>query len=175
WEGILACSPVIVWNSDVDGNDNEDDVEAINSHIDDLDSYSELISGKMKRNNNMRTNVKNLLDIVTEYIRLVQKQISDTTLKYINCFLVHQVFDFIKTELMIKLLNSPNKQMLHHDKVLACKSFLVSNWLSKHRILVLPQPAYSPDLGYLTLPSVEEPMFLKCSENCLEYLAKRCL
>ncbi|GBM74474.1 hypothetical protein AVEN_69476-1 [Araneus ventricosus] len=112
WEGGLACSPVIVWNSDVDGNDNEDYVEAINSHTDDLDSYSELISGKMKRNNNMRTNAKNLLGIVTEYIRLVQKQISDTTLKYINCFLVHQVFDFIKTALMIKLLNSPNKNSI---------------------------------------------------------------
>ncbi|XP_055936442.1 dynamin-like [Argiope bruennichi] len=116
WESGLPCKPVIVWNSNADESDDEikeeDNAIAVNNHADDLDSLSDLISGKMKRNNNMKSNSKNMADIVTEYIRLVQKQIADTTLKYINCFLVHQVFDFIKTELMIKLLNSSNKDSI---------------------------------------------------------------
>ncbi|CAL1267493.1 unnamed protein product [Larinioides sclopetarius] len=108
WKEGLVCSPVAMWNSDED----EGNVEATNTCTDDLDSLSEMISGKMKRNKNMRTNSENLADITTEYIHLVQKQLADTTLKYINCFLVNQVFDFIKTDLMIKLLNSPNKDSI---------------------------------------------------------------
>lgn len=107
----LPCSPVKVWDSSTEGNDVEGEVKDDNSRID-LNSYSQLISRKMKRNKNMGTNAGNLLDIVKEYICLVQKQIADASLKYINCFLVHQVYDCMKTELIIQLLNSPNKEMI---------------------------------------------------------------
>ncbi|PRD36226.1 UNVERIFIED_CONTAM: hypothetical protein NCL1_09242 [Trichonephila clavipes] len=44
----------------------------------------------MKENDNAKGNSQILSDMIEKYILLVQKQIADTTYKYINVFLVHK-------------------------------------------------------------------------------------
>ncbi|GIX85494.1 GED domain-containing protein [Caerostris darwini] len=128
WKEGLTCSPVKIWNSgETEENSSEENLlsseensedsvaEVLNSTFNDstdFHSFSQSISMKMKENNNAKENSKNLARILKDYIRLVQKQVADTTIKYINCFLVNHVFEFIKIELIIKLLHSSNKSSI---------------------------------------------------------------
>ncbi|GIY66189.1 dynamin-2, partial [Caerostris extrusa] len=125
WKEGLTCSPVKIWNSgETEENSSEENLlsleensedsvaEVLNSTFNDstdFHSFSQSISMKMRENNNAKENSKNLASILKDYIRLVQKQVADTTIKYINCFLVNHVFEFIKIELIIKLSHSSNK------------------------------------------------------------------
>ncbi|GFT55312.1 dynamin-2 [Nephila pilipes] len=115
WEGHFPCSPVRVWiseNEDEDETDNEMEALSNSNSNDSLNSLSESVSMKMMKNANAKQNSKILSDIIENYITLVQKQIADTTFKYVNCFLVKKVYDFIKSGLIIKLMNFSGKDSI---------------------------------------------------------------
>ncbi|GFY48912.1 dynamin-2 [Trichonephila inaurata madagascariensis] len=104
-ESNVACSPVKVWSFEDD-----EDMEPTG-----LSSFSKFISVKMKENENAKGNSQILSDMIEKYISLVQKQIADTTYKYINVFLVHKVSDFIRKELIINLMNFSGKDIIMQE------------------------------------------------------------
>ncbi|GFT92929.1 GED domain-containing protein [Trichonephila clavipes] len=110
-ESNVACSPVKVWSFE---NEDEDE-EPTTSEDGSLSSFSRLISVKMKENDNAKGNSQILSDMIEKYILLVQKQIADTTYKYINVFLVHKIYDFIRKELIINLMNYSGKDSIMQE------------------------------------------------------------
>ncbi|GBN50115.1 hypothetical protein AVEN_238827-1 [Araneus ventricosus] len=70
--------------------------------------------------------------------------------------------------------------ILHHNKAPVHRSLLVSNYLSKHHVSTLPQPARSPDLApcdYLPMKNCfswnDSQVAKKCSCEGLEKVTKR--
>ncbi|GFQ66180.1 GED domain-containing protein [Trichonephila clavata] len=122
WESNFSCSHVKVWSFEDDENnesttsvDYDEDVEPTTSIDDGLSSFSKLISVKMMGNDNAKKNSQTLSDMIEKYILLVQKQIADTTYKYINVFLVHRVCDFIRKDLIINLMNFSGKDVIMQE------------------------------------------------------------
>ncbi|GIY51744.1 dynamin-1 [Caerostris darwini] len=69
----------------------------------------------LMRNGGMQQKVQYLKLVITKYIEIVQKQISDLTVKYIVCFLVKKVLDYIREDLVLTLLASSNFESLTED------------------------------------------------------------
>ncbi|GIY03883.1 dynamin-1 [Caerostris extrusa] len=69
----------------------------------------------LMRNLSMQQKVQYLKLVTTKYIEIVQKQISDLTVKYIVCFLVKKVLDYIREDLVLTLLASSNFESLTED------------------------------------------------------------
>ncbi|KAG8186534.1 hypothetical protein JTE90_023960 [Oedothorax gibbosus] len=109
-DGIL-CNPVKIWKA-FNELINDDEKEEIGKSDVDLSTSVEYISGQLVKNTSAKENSKILSDIVVEYMQLIQKQIGDVTIKYIMCFLVKKVSEFIKTCLLVKLMASDNLKSL---------------------------------------------------------------
>ncbi|GIX78539.1 dynamin [Caerostris darwini] len=71
-----------------------------------LERNSTRLVDTLMRNGGMQQKVQYLKLVITKYIEIVQKQISDLTVKYIVCFLVKKVLDYIREDLVLTLLAS---------------------------------------------------------------------
>ncbi|KAG8178009.1 hypothetical protein JTE90_004489, partial [Oedothorax gibbosus] len=111
-EGIL-CNPVKIWKAF--GELNKDGEEEIANSDVDLSTSAEYISDQLVKNTPAKGNSKILSEIVVEYMQIIQKQIVDVTIKYIMCFLVKKVSEFVKTSLLVKLLSSDNLKSLMEE------------------------------------------------------------
>ncbi|XP_035212008.1 uncharacterized protein LOC118186099 isoform X3 [Stegodyphus dumicola] len=64
------------------------------------------LTSKLMENESIQQKVQYITIIIMKYLEIVQKQVSDTAIKYIVFFLIKKVLDFIKKELVPTLVDS---------------------------------------------------------------------
>ncbi|GIY20711.1 dynamin, partial [Caerostris extrusa] len=82
---------------------------------DGLNSKAKDLVQVLMNNGHMQKKVQYLMLVMTKYMEIIQKQITDLTIKYILCFLVRKVLDYIKIDLVPTLLDSANFSSLSED------------------------------------------------------------
>ncbi|KAF8771657.1 Dynamin-1 like protein [Argiope bruennichi] len=88
----------------------------INNGIGDgLQGRSNNLKDILMANDSTQKKVQYLMLLITKYLEIVQKQISDVAIKYILCFLVKKVLEYIKTDLIPTLLEAANFTSLTED------------------------------------------------------------
>lgn len=69
----------------------------------------------IEANKSAKANASTLAKIIERYMNIQQKHIEDTTFKYILYFLVKKVMDFVKGNLLAKMLISVDKDIIAKD------------------------------------------------------------
>ncbi|GFS95414.1 dynamin-2, partial [Nephila pilipes] len=93
----------------------EPPLAADNSSDSGLTERSKYLVKILMQNESTQKKVQFLMLVMTKYMEIVQKQIADLTIKYILCFLVKKVLDYIKIDLVPTLLELSNFASLTED------------------------------------------------------------
>ncbi|GIY02883.1 dynamin-1, partial [Caerostris darwini] len=86
---------------------------------DGLNSKTKHLVNVLMQNESTKKKVQYLTLVMTKYMEIIHKQISDLTIKYILCFMVKKVLDYIRESLVPTLLGLPN--------------FVHKGWITKYR------------------------------------------
>ncbi|KAF8771658.1 Dynamin-1 like protein [Argiope bruennichi] len=111
---VPAVGPTKVWHS-VSEEDTLPSTSIENGVDDGLESKTKNLLKILMENESTKKKVQYLTLVMTKYLEIVQKQISDLTVKYILCFLVKKVLDYIKDDLVPTLLDLSNFASLTED------------------------------------------------------------
>ncbi|XP_055952204.1 dynamin-2-like [Argiope bruennichi] len=111
---VPAVGPTKVWHS-VSEEDTLPSTSIENGVGDGLESKTKNLLKILMENESTKKKVQYLTLVMTKYLEIVQKQISDLTVKYILCFLVKKVLDYIKDDLVPTLLDLSNFASLTED------------------------------------------------------------
>ncbi|XP_035212007.1 dynamin-1-like isoform X2 [Stegodyphus dumicola] len=85
------------------------------------------LTSKLMENESIQQKVQYITIIIMKYLEIVQKQVSDTAIKYIVFFLIKKVLDFIKKELVPTLVDSGHmisRNMFQVDYSVAFAKFI---------------------------------------------------
>lgn len=122
---LSVCDPVVpavgpskVWDATAASKKDEDGITLLdveNSTGDGLSEKSKHLVRVLMQNESTQKKVQYLMLVMTKYMEIVQKQMADLTVKYILCFLVKKVLDYMKIDLMPTLLELSNFSSLTDD------------------------------------------------------------
>ncbi|GFR30556.1 dynamin-2 [Trichonephila clavata] len=112
---VPAVGPTKVWVITDSSKGAAAEHELNNSAGDGLSERSKQLVKVLMQNESTQKKVQYLMLVMTKYMEIVQKQIADLTIKYILCFLVKKVLDYIKVDLVPTLLELSNFASLTDD------------------------------------------------------------
>ncbi|GFY42328.1 dynamin-2 [Trichonephila inaurata madagascariensis] len=112
---VPAVGPTKVWVATDSSKGATAELEMDNSTGDGLSERSKHLVKVLMQNESTQKKVQYLMLVMTKYMEIVQKQIADLTVKYILCFLVKKVLDYIKVDLVPTLLELSNFASLTDD------------------------------------------------------------
>ncbi|GIY56979.1 dynamin-1, partial [Caerostris extrusa] len=107
---VPAVGPEKVWQAAMSGTEEVSTSGALTEDGagDGLNSKTKHLVNILMQNESTKKKVQYLTLVMTKYMEIIHKQISDLTIKYILCFMVKKVLDYIRESLVPTLLGLPN-------------------------------------------------------------------
>ncbi|KAG8183571.1 hypothetical protein JTE90_025131 [Oedothorax gibbosus] len=121
WEPlILQASDGQMWNNQSQppaepAASPSDEPQFIPPIASDLGSEMEPLVAELMGNEVIQKKVRFVTQVIKKYVQIVQKQITDLTVKYICCFLIKKVMIYIKDDLTHSLMSDSNFTSLTED------------------------------------------------------------